>query len=416
MKKFGEAWEEPKKAPGEGGSQGSNEEAKHMLPQGDPNDFAPPQWVNMLPIFITVIAGICIFVGVFMLSGADVSMGTPRVLVLVFEGFKGTVFNEVVFGTNKAPNLKSLVNDWGISTECLSTGDSMCCKAQSGASLGTPYSWTSSPGIASILTGVNANKHLVSNDTFEAMSAFFETSNKYATFLSKAFDNGYRTAAIGSTHLLTTISPVTTRCTDYGILDMECGRDAVSLCLRTSSCDLTYRVPLQSTSEGADESLIPGEFEVLLEKGLDVAVVHFNKLDTIAKTRGDYTSASRSYLGQIYLTDAMVGQIYSLVKTRAYELRENWLVIGVGDHGGFAHASGATPAEDEVVPFFVSVITSSGRLTLMPPKAPVRQYDVAPTALQWLGLLDSASAALMDGSVQSICSNGKAPANCTVDV
>jgi hypothetical protein len=102
--------------------------------------------------------------------------------------------------------------------------------------------------------------------------------------------------------------------------------------------------------------------------------------------------------------------VTAVLESRVEQSRENWLVLGVGDHGGLASSSGANRDEDELVAFFATTYTLAGQLTLQTPFPPVKQMDAAPTLLKWLGIKAPAN---MEGTAQMICSDGKTPANCT---
>lgn len=370
-------------------------------------------FIALLAVGVAVLG----FVVVIVTSGNQEAKGVPRVAVVVLEGFKGTTFDQLL-SLDKLPNIAYLVAQ-GTRAVCTSIDDARCARTQSGAALGAAFSWTSGPGIASILTGVNANKHQVGGDSFDAYTKFTTTSQTYPTMLATARANGFTTQVIGASHLLT--SPATTSqaaaCTLLGVADFECGTDAVGRCAQTTSCNINQRVTTLPVNDflGTEETSLDSLISTAFSGGniADLLVVHSNKLSRLASDAtipgATFEGSSLEYAAEAYVLDSVVGQLSAFITQRVVHRQENWLVILTSDHGGVGKAFGNNTDQDEVVPFVVATMTANGNLALKALQTPTTHMDVAPTALSWLGIAPSAG---MDGVVQAVCSNGIVPADC----
>jgi hypothetical protein len=355
-------------------------------------------------------------------AGGAPGAGNPKVVLFVVEGMKGTVFENLLNEMSLLPNIRSLIFASGSSgryARCLSLQDSGCALSQSGPQLGQPFSFQSGPGLASILSGVDATKHKVFNDSYAAYQQYFATSKLYPSFLSLAMNAGFQTAVIGSSHLLTSISFGGT-CSDYGILDFECSPMTAGMCLSTSTCNINKRsivIPSNGFS-GTEESSISDTLVPLLnDVGADVVVMHLGKLARMAADPAypdwSFSESSLPFAAEAYLFDSIVGQVSAIAQSRAASFKENWLLLGVSDHGGLGKSFGSNTPDDQLITLFSSVITgSSVPITQQPFTTPTTQFDVAPTILTWLGVPFANNS--FDGVVQGICSDGKYPKSCNL--
>lgn len=367
-----------------------------------------------IPI-VSAIATIVTLIWVIVSSGTQVSEGTPRAAVIVVEGLKGTAFDQLL-ANNKLPNIQYLAAQ-GVRSQCASLSDSRCARTQSGQLLGSQYLWTSGPGIASILTGVNADKHQVGNDTFNAYSQFSVTSQTYPTMLSWAKKSGFSTQVIGASHLVTSVPSKGGPCSLIGVADFECGTDAAGRCLQSSTCNVDIRVTsipnndFQGTEENAIDASIATAFGNNFDS--DLVMLHLNKLARITEDanypNSYYAADSVDYAAVAYVLDSVVGQFVQTITNRVLTQKENWLIILTSDHGGLGKSSGTNTDDDEVIPFVLATLTTNGNLGLNPLQLPTTQMDVAPTVMSWFGVNMSTA---VDGRVQSICSTGKYPTDC----
>jgi hypothetical protein len=412
MFKFGEEWKEEHKPGSPNSPQVPNGEQRKK------EEFRAPPWANPGVLIGSVVALVLMFLFVYGQSGDQKTGGSAHSIIFVFEGFKGTVFDRVVMNSNKAPNLRKLLSTKGTqNAACLTVSDERCALAQSGARLGDSFRWASAPGLASILSGVDADKHQVNNDSFSAMAKYMDSSKTYPSFLQTASRAGLRVALFGSSHFLTAADPSTGICNQYGIVDFECANALTSIvmkCVDQTSCNADLRLSLSTPSQGnlmydrGIDLLTP----VFQDQGADIVVIHIPQLAIVGSSTGDFSENSPEYVASIYLVDAFVGQVLALLNSRIDRVHETWLVMGTSDHGGYASSYGTTPKEDEVVPFFVTPLVSGGALMLNPLTLPTRQFDIAPTVLMWHGLLTDDMKSNLDGVPQAICSGGKIPVSC----
>lgn len=162
-------------------------------------------------------------------------------------------------------------------------------------------------------------------------------------------------------------------------------------------------------------------------------VIHFDALAKRAESPFlpgfSYALSSAEYRAQAFLIDAVIGETLAYVQERSEKEFENWLVVGMSDHGGngksvneklqWSNATTAdkdemdsemdsnfpfydyvTPGYDEsrllalqrasVVPFFMGTFTANSfeksYITLKPLERPTSQLDVFPTILRWLNV------------------------------
>ncbi|EPY36168.1 hypothetical protein STCU_00721 [Strigomonas culicis] len=287
--------------------------------------------------------------------------------------------------------------------------------------------------------------------------------------------------AFGTSSLLNAIGTTTGACTQPGVLDMECATktdstdsDAVAAtggvtldCFATSTCNLDdrlARVPTNPTyyTDGTTEARFTRQLRSVfgglayltstqesalqdtVADNLDgsLFVFHFDQLARRAESTDlpdfQYSASSAPYTGQAYLLDALIGEVTAYLRDRAKAQKENWLVIGVSDHGGSGKSHATGGKADTAIPFFLGTYTASakGYTKLKPLVHTTSQLDVLPTALRWLDIapFDNATQAVIDGTnttysatvdaqvaarqvfegkIQGICSSGTYATDCT---
>lgn len=365
------------------------------------------------PLF-TVISTLILLVWVGMTSGTYSGSSTPKVALVVFEGLRGDLFQQTLIAEGKLPFLKALLQpDVSSYATCVGIDDPLCARTQTGAGFGAGYTFGAAPGIASILTGVNSQRHMVTNDT--TMTAYATTAATYPSLPMHLKSKGMKTAAVGTSKLLTTLADDGT-CSAFGVLDYECGVDLVQRCFRASACNLDARVLTPTT-------IIMGEEEINMVHGIRDALVEDPSLlifhtSKLARGAADpsrpgfsYDMSSQEYMAELYQLDAVIGQLVAELRARGQMYRENWLLVGTSAHGGYGKNTGTITGWDEIIPFFVAPLTSAA-IRLNPLASPASQMDVYPTVLQWLGVAGPANVTF-DGQVQGICTDGSQLRNCT---
>ena len=342
-------------------------------------------------VVVAVVLGFVLIGSIVQGAGAAVHTGAgPKAVVFLFEGLPAGAFEELK--DSRAPNIANLLKH-GQWASCQDPAASSCCTAQNGPQ------HQAAPGFLSVLTGVDPEKHGVLNNSFDFLRKYDYQS--YPTVLTRMREAGLATAAVGNSHLITAIGD--NACNAYGVLDFECG-DALlnTRCLATSSCNLNSRISLATTSSGSEQFDVVEDAKKLIAAGNDAVFIHLNSLEAVARRSGAHSEA---YAAQMYITDSIVGNILSEIqKLAGGHSLENWLVLGVSDHG-----DATLSTEIDQVTLFAAAMGPTGKLPLKAPVIPVQQVDVAVTLAAWFGV----STKGMDGQRQFVCGNGQYAANCT---
>lgn len=370
---------------------------------------------SLAPILSTIMF-IIMFFWLIMVSGTSGGSERPKVAIVVFEGFRGDIFQSAVLNSNKAPLISALLQaDVSSYSTCTGIDDYKCARTQSGPALGPDHTFGAAPGITSILTGVNAQRHLVSNNS--AMAHFTATSKTYPSLPKHLKNLGLKTAAVGTSKLISTINGEDDGCIAHGVLDYECGSDVAFRCYESSDCNLNARVPTEINGElGHEEEHMMEGIETALASNPDLLIFHTAKLARGAEDPSrplfSFDAKSPEYLAEVYQLDAIIGQLAAELRERSKRYRENWLLIGTSATGGYGKVLNYdVSGYDEIIPFFVVPLTTSP-LRVKALNTPASQMDVYPTALKWLGVAGPANITL-DGQAQGICTNGLDLQNCT---
>lgn len=251
-----------------------------------------------------------------------------KVVIIGLDGFRADVY-----GRARTPNIDALVKQGYISGEGW-TADT----AVSGS------------GWASILTGVERDKHGVRDNSFEG-SRFAD----YPDVLSRIekIKPGVRTAALLSWPALAGQVPW--------------GADVVF-------------------DGGYDDDRVLQKAQALLasKSSPDVLLVNFNEPDGSGHA-GDYFDLDApGYLQAIEMADARVGALMRSIRQRPEARNENWLVVIATDHGGSRHHGENIPEHRKTLVGFSG--KSVAALGVDPLRLAPRQLDIAPTVLAHMGL------------------------------
>lgn len=371
----------------------------------EPHEDKPPaMYRTCLPIGVVILAVATVIIVAATSSSSKVQGGkTPQVAVIVVEGLKGTTAT-AAFASNKMPNLQRLATE-GVAAVCPTSTAATCARTQSGSRVSPYGAWTGTPGLVSLLTGVDAQKHTVFNDS--SLPAF--ANSKYITFLRKAKQSEARVAVIAPrTHFSqATVAEggakaAASGCTRLGLLDVECF--GVGCSEGSPTCNSNTRYAYDSDTD-ADVVAVATS---AMQSGADVVYVHFTSANAAAVASGDYSEASNAYMSALYMIDATIGQLVEVIVGRTATANENWLVVVTSDHGGARGVPGvSTIDEDENVGFAMAAYRSGAALVLRPLQGRPSVMDVFPTVLKWLGI--DVPATGTDGAVQGICSSGVLP-------
>jgi hypothetical protein len=325
-----------------------------------------------------------------------------RALIIGMDGTKGVQFHESVFINKESPHIK-MITENGQYTTCLSVDDAHCARAHLGHRLGPDYFWVTSPGWATVLSGVNTNKHLVKENDFESQRIFVRTSQQFPTFLYQLKQKGLVAAAGGVGNFLSSIGDDGS--VSAGILDYECGEDVVHqqssvIANAGKSCNANYRKSFNGDDEARDAKLTVWLQSLIEMNGEQSPDVIMGVFDTIDEAGHHYNFGSNAqYLKARANVDAYIDTLMVALKKRVEESNEVWLVVITADHGGHGTNHSDALGDDEVIPFVIS--TFGSRVTLLQQgelkDGNVTQMDVSPSVLHWFDRQSNVS----DGIVRS---------------
>jgi hypothetical protein len=334
-----------------------------------------------------------------------------RALVIGIDGMKGAQFYQRVFQDDEAPNLKAIAN-LGQFAVCSSVFDPHCARTHLGPRYNVGYKWVTSTGWATVLTGVDTDKHLVKDNEFESQIVFSQTTKNYPTFLGQLKQHGFVTAAGGVGNYMSSMDTNDdgSASVSTGILDFECGFNAEE---RTSSvdakannsCNVDFRQSFDGGDSNRDVNLTHWLVNMINTDGGNSPDVIMGVYDTIDHAGHHFGySSNPGYMSAISTVDSNIGDVIQAVKTRSVLKHEVWLVMVTSDHGGHVNSDGSGGHDvvffhDEVIPLVVGVFGEHVKLTHQGPISTLdaKQMDVSPTVLHWFGL----SQAVTDGTIRS---------------
>ena len=325
-----------------------------------------------------------------------------RVLVVTLDGADGAAVHGALFGAfggaTYMPRLRAALETAtaaGVQSAwryqpCEAAGDPRCATSSAAAAAG---------GAASALTGVASAKHNVTGDAPARQAAFAATGRWFPSLFARAGAAGMRSAASGAPPLLSAAEP--SGRSRYGVLDFECGGTAAAPAVDPQagrSCNLDFRRG-QARSDPRQDAKTAEFVGLMLVRGCtEVNLAHFVSLDAAGRACGSGTTAA--CLDQLAIVDGLVGNLLDAVNVAVRDRGEEFLVIVSAGHGG--------PAGDGSVPFMVGRYkpsTAPRPAALNAFRAPVRQVDVAATALAWLELGQGLEG-LLDGRPQGLNAEG----------
>jgi len=330
-----------------------------------------------------------------------------RAIIIGLDGTTGSQFHYRTLVQHQAPNFEKIMADAKY-TPCIAekhpaTGgflDPRCARAHSGHRTGPEFKWLTGPGWCSVLTGVNNNKHAVTDNTPASLSTFSTTSHDHPTIMKQLISNGLKTAAGGVSAFMTsnnggTVVP--------GIIDYECGAAKNHRPLlpasATTSCNLTARQAQDESKAARDENLTKFLAAQIADPNIDLVMGVYDTIDSAGHHSG--FSSNKHYLETITQVDTMVGKLIAGIETGVRDRQEEWLVIVTADHGGHMIAAwgihDTRDKEDDSIPFIVRTYGSSQQLHQL--RYPVSHMDVHPTLMEWFGLPPTVG---IDGHIQAL--------------
>ncbi len=259
---------------------------------------------------------------------------TPRALVIGVDGVRGDALEAAA--TPAVDGLRE-AGAWTFSAT---------------TQLGAPT--VSGPGWTSIVTGVDADKHLVyGNGGYDARDL------RWPSFLWRARDAGLRTCA--AIHWI----PIQTEILEDDALDVHV--------------------------VGTDEYVTDSMAAMIADEDCDVAFVHLDDVDGAGHSTG-FALDNPDYIAAIEVKDAEIAELVAAVQARGED--EDWLIALTSDHGGSGTGHGGVGDAERTIPLVISgPSTVVGELEGTP-----SHLDVHPTVLSHVGVAPQADWEL-DGSV-----------------
>ena len=271
-------------------------------------------------------------------AGTD-PFGGKHVLIIGIDGCRVDALRAA-----RAPNIKALAN----------TGAAWF-NAYAGGEKGTrtQQPTTSGPGWSSILTGVWADKHHVTDNTFAR-----------ANFMKLV--NGRN---CGYPHLFARIKEKAPNCYLASIVQWTDINEKL-----VSGADL-----LSSASDGN----VARQCAALLAGPKNPAVIflHFAGVDGAGHAKS-FGPDSPDYMKAIEAADMRVGFVMRALRNRPDFVRENWLVLITTDHGGKLRTHGDQSPEERTV----FIIANGGGFRKKTDPTPCGIVAIPPTVCRHLGI------------------------------
>ncbi len=219
----------------------------------------------------------------------------------------------------------------------------------------------SGPNWSSILTGVHYYKHNVVDNSF--VGSRFSTYPPFQYYLELAYEQI-------NTFSITNWSPINTYvCQKY----------------------------LDYTSESTlNDSMVFEEVRELLVNSFSLApnvlFLQFDELDAAGHNYG-FSSEVSGYANTLFKIDVFVESLFNIIEEKRNDLGENWLFLIVSDHGGdgTGHGDAENPHINQTI-FF-----SQHPELNFTPNYTTNQADLAPTILDYMGLVSEEIDCKMDG-------------------
>ena len=218
----------------------------------------------------------------------------------------------------------------------------------------------SGPGWSSMLTGVWADKHLVTGNDF--------TGNDYATYPD----------------FLTRLEHVNPQFSTFAVVDWgPLGTEASGGPLLSAAIDVLPFFDGEKYDGGyatADSLSVRAAVQHLTSEDPDAAFVYLGYIDIAGH---EWSSLAPEYKASIELADSQVGELLAALRSRPTYDQEDWLIIVATDHGRTDAGGHGGDSLEETTIFYLASGPSAARGALATPPEIV---DVAVTALAFLGV------------------------------
>lgn len=343
-----------------------------------------------------------------------------RALVIGIDGMKGNAFYQHVMSKpTPTPNLFDIASH-GQYSQCTSITDKHCARTHLGPRFAADYSWETSSGWATVITGVNTNKHLVKGNGYDSQAIFFNITQSYPSFLKQLKDRGFHTAIAGVGCFISSLNDQASNAhVSTGITDFECGlnikaRQSSVDALATQSCNATWRLSLDGSNEQRDAQLARWMLQMVNDDSAQSPDVVMGVFDTADEAGHHFGyDANPGYLAALSQIDRYLTNVLQAINDRVKTRHEAWLILVTSDHGGHTKqnghgAHGETYDDDEVIPFMIAVYSDTIHLKQqgMIDSTDIKQMDISPSLLHWFGV----TAGKNDGTNRCMV-EGKSPSD-----
>ena len=220
----------------------------------------------------------------------------------------------------------------------------------------------SGPGWASIMTGVEPDKHEVTNNLNEVLEGH---NQLYPSFLQRAHE-------------------------ELGSLAVAAAHWAPVLLLNPADV-------LEEVALGNDPSVASQMSDFLYANDYDVHFLHLDDPDAAGHSAG-FAVGNPLYLEAISNSDTYIGGLLDSLLMRPTIEDEDWLIVVTTDHGGGGFDHGAMNAENQTV---FLVVAGTSVVPGLIPGPNVTHMDVHPTVMFFLGLPPKADWNL-DGQIRGL--------------
>lgn len=233
---------------------------------------------------------------------------------------------------------------------------------------GRQFQWVTCAGWSASCSGVNNRKTRVADNSPQSIGLYWKQSrHKYKTFLRIAHEHGLSTLAVGRPNVVGSRPTKTKMDKDYdgevGILDQD---------IRDGAIDFYQGIPVSAGGPRGDNLNV--DYAVRHLAQVDAAFVHLDSLDQAGHANG---WGSREQIDAVRSIDRNVGRLLDAAEA---DTERDWGVFLTADHGGYFYSHGFHDLYDQCIPFF------SNKFMHVPAGDAVRQFDMAPTILAFLGL------------------------------
>jgi len=173
----------------------------------------------------------------------------------------------------------------------------------------------SGPGWTSMLTGVDADKHgITENGGWDLID------RSYPTLIGRAHTLGFSTAT--AVHWI----PIQMMIIELGVTD--------------------------ESVLGTDEAVTDGMAHLLAAGDFDVHFAALDDVDHAGHSTG-FSTDNPDYVAAVEMADSQVGQMLQAIADRPTRDQESWVVLITADHGGSGTSHGPQDADNQTIPLLI---------------------------------------------------------------